>query len=66
MGNFNKKYIIREAEYILAECNRKLSNNEEKSKLQTLKTKCKKLRKRNAFWKVCTAVFAILFVMSII
>ena len=66
MGNFNKRYIIREAECILAECNKKLSGNSDKSKIETLKTKCKKLQRRNAFWKVCTAVFGILFIMAIV
>lgn len=67
MGNFDKKYIIREAEYILSECNKKLKNNNNndnsKNKLENLKIKYKKLQRRNKIWKGCTIIMSLIILL---
>ena len=65
MGSFNKRFIIREAEEILAECNRKISNKDE-IKIKELKNKNKKLKRKNVFWKICFSIVMFLFVMMIV
>ncbi len=66
MGSFDKKYIVRKAENILEECNENLDSKFEKNKMFELKKECKKLKRKNVFWKVCTAVISILLVMAVV
>lgn len=65
MGSFNKRFVIREAENILEECNRK-NNKKQIKTINELTTKNKKLKRMNIFWKICTSVVTILFIMMII
>ncbi len=62
MGNFEKKYIIREAENILEECNKKVFKNNEKNIIIKLKVINKRLKRRIAFWKACTVIMIILLI----
>lgn len=67
MGSFNKKYIIREAECILEECNKKINNRDNsKNKIMSLTVKNKRLKRKNLFWKVCTAISCTLLIISVI
>lgn len=66
MGNFNKRYIIREAESILEECNRKIHDYNDKTKIINLKIKNKRLKRKNLFWKLCTAISFALFIVAIL
>ena len=66
MGNFNKKFIVSEAENILNQCNKELVQSEEKIIVAELKKENKKLKRTNtilfSFYKspvssaFCTAV----------
>ena len=65
MGNFNKSYVVREAENIIDRFN-EIGRKRDKVKINELDSKCKKLKKRNIFWKISTSVFLILFLVAII
>ena len=66
MGNFNKKYIIREAETILEECNKKLLEKGNDSNLViNLKVKNQKLKRKNTFWKLIS-IFLILVMLALL
>lgn len=65
MGGFNKRFVIREAESILEECNRK-NNRKQIRDINELKNKNKKLKRMNIFWKICTCLVTILLIMMII
>ena len=64
MGDFNKKFVIREAENILEEFNKK--SKEERKKIQDLKNNYKKMQKVNIALKIIIAVMGICMVMLII
>ena len=66
MGNFNKSYIIREAENILYKLNMENGRKKDKDKIKELNKKNKKLKRMNFIWKICTSVFIVLFVAVII
>ncbi|MBR3134205.1 MAG: hypothetical protein IKG56_01940 [Clostridia bacterium] len=63
MGNYDKKYIIREAEIILEECNKKVLKNNDKNRIIKLKVINKRLKRRIIFWKVCSAILIVLFIL---
>ena len=64
MGNFNKKYIIREAENIIANCNKKSFNKtNDKNKIINLKIQNKKQKRKILFWRIITLI--LLFVLLV-
>ncbi len=64
MGDFNKKYVIREAENILEEFNKK--DKEEKKQISDLKKNFRKAKRVNIILKVIIAVMSIGMVMLIV
>lgn len=66
MGNFSKSFIVREAENILDKLNIENKTKKDKMKIMDLKKKCKKLKRMNIFWKICTSVSIIMFIIAII
>lgn len=52
MGNFNKKFIVSEAENILNQCNKELIESEERIIVSELKSKNKKLKRTNIILKL--------------
>ncbi len=64
MGDFNKKYIIKEAESILEEFNRQ--DKEEKKEIQKLKSNFKKIKKVNIFLKILVTIMSISIIMLIV
>lgn len=67
MGNFNKKYIIKEAESILQECNRKIClTNSDKNKMMILKIKNKKQKRKIVFWQICSAILGACVILQFI
>lgn len=67
MGNFNRKYIIREAESILEECNKKfLIEKNDKNKIINLKIQNKRQKRKIVFWRIITGILAVSFVITII
>ena len=66
MGSFNKKYIIREAETILEECNNKLLEKRTDNNLVTnLQVRNKKLKRSNALLKL-TSIFLIIIMIVLL
>ena len=64
MGSFDKKYIIREAENILQQCNKKYINKaSEKNKIINLKVINKKQKRKTMFWKFCSFTLATIVVI---
>lgn len=66
MGNFNKKFIVIEAENILNQCNKEIDKSKDKIILSELKKTNKILKKKNTFWKISTSILAILILAIII
>ena len=67
MGNFNRKYIIREAESILEECNKKFSiEKNDKNKIINLKIQNKRQKRKIVFWRIVSGILLVLFVIAII
>ena len=66
MGNFNKKFIVVEAENILNKCNEELSRSKQQIMMSELKKANKKLKKKNTFWKISTSILAVLVLAIII
>ena len=66
MGNFNKKYIIEEAESILNKCGKQIEESENNVKYFMLKNKNKVLKRKNIIWKISTIVLAIILIIAII
>lgn len=64
MGDFNKKYVIREAENILEEFNKK--DKEEKKQIIDLKRNFRKMKRVNIALKIIVAVMAVGIVMLIV
>lgn len=64
MGDFNKKYVIREAENILEEFNKK--DKEEKKQIVDLKRNFRKMKRVNIALKIIVTVMAIAMVMLIV
>lgn len=64
MSNFDKKYVVREAEYILEEC--AYRNRAEKKQLEELNKKCFKLKKINFILKIAIAVVSIILLTIVI
>ena len=64
MGDFNKKYVIREAENILEEFNKK--DKEEKKQIIDLKRNFRKMKRVNIALKIIVAVMTIGMVMLIV
>ncbi len=64
MGDFNKKYVIREAENILEEFNKK--DKEEKKQIIDLKRNFRKMKRVNIALKIIVAIMAIGIVMLIV
>lgn len=66
MGNFNKKFIVVEAENILNQCNEELTKSKQHIMISELKKTNKKLKKKNTFWKVSTSILAVIMFAIII
>ena len=67
MGNFNRKYIIREAESILEECNKKFSSEKnDKNKILNLKIQNKRQKRKIVFWRIVTGVLTVSLIIAII
>lgn len=66
MGNFNKKFIVVEAENILNQCNEELTKSKQQIMISELKKTNKKLKKKNTFWKVSTSILAVIMFAIII
>lgn len=66
MSSFNKRYIIREAEEILEECNNKIKDRKTNKKISALMKKNKNLKIKNIFWKICTGIMLIAFIMAVV
>lgn len=64
MGDFDKKYVVREAENILKQFDRK--DKEEKRELSNLKKECKKIKKVNIFLKIISSVLLVSLIISLI
>ncbi len=64
MGDFNKKFIIREAENILEEFDKK--DKEEKRKIVELKKNFSKIKKVNIALKIIISIMAICIIMLVI
>ena len=64
MGDFNKKYVIREAENILEEFNKK--DKEEKKQIIDLKRNFRKMKRVNIALKIIVAVMAVGIIMLIV
>lgn len=64
MGDFNKRYVIREAENILEEFNKK--DKEEKKQISELKKNFKKIKRVNIALKIVVTVMSIGIVMLIV
>lgn len=65
MGNFDKRFVIKEAESILKQCNKKYPGQNDKNKIIELKTKNKKLKRKNTILKIITGVMSVLFFVSL-
>lgn len=61
MGDFNKKYIIKQAENILQEYDRR--DQEEKKMIVNLQKDYKKTKKINLVLKIIVAIMAISIIM---
>ena len=64
MGDFDKKYVIREAEDILQELNKK--DKEEKKQILKLKKDFRKVKRVNIALKVIVGVMSISLIMLIV
>ena len=64
MGDFDKKYVIKEAENILDELNRK--DKEEKKQILKLKKDFRKVKRVNIALKVIVGVMSISLIMLIV
>ncbi len=64
MGDFDKKYVIKEAENILEEFDKK--DKEEKKQIQKLKKDFKKVKKVNIALKVVVGVMAVCLIMLVV
>ena len=64
MGDFDKKYVIREAEDILQELNKK--DKEEKKQILKLKKDFKKVKRVNIALKVIVGIMSISLIMLIV
>lgn len=64
MGDFDKKYVIKEAENILDELNKK--DKEEKKQILKLKKDFRKVKRVNIALKVIVGVMSISLIMLIV
>ncbi len=64
MGNLNKKFIVKEAEGILEEC--EFRENLKKKQLIEINNKYKNLKKKNLILKIITALMSIILLTIII
>ena len=64
MGDFDKKYVIKEAENILQELNKK--DKEEKKQILKLKKDFRKVKRVNIALKVIVGVMSISLIMLIV
>ena len=65
MGNYNKSFIIREAENIIEKISTENGSKRDKQKIAELNNKNKKLKRMNLIWKICTSIFFIMFLISL-
>ncbi len=64
MGDFNKKFVIMEAENILQELNKK--DKEEKKQILKLKRDFKKVKRVNIALKIIVGIMSISLIMLIV
>lgn len=64
MGSFNKKYIIREAEYIIEECRKKINKDNKQNNIIKLKIINKKLKRKIFLQKIEITVLSIICVIG--
>ena len=64
MGNFNKKYIVREAEYILEECRKKSYSDNKQNSIIKLKIINKRLKRKILFLKVGITILSIISIIQ--
>ena len=65
MGNFDKRFVIKEAENVLKQCNKKYTSQNDKNKIIELKIKYKKLKRKNNILRIITGIMSVLFFISL-
>ena len=67
MNNYEKKFVVRQAECILQQCNENSEDKEEK-KISSiaLKIENKRLKRKNIFWKISTIISVTGLIISLI
>ena len=67
MNNYEKKFVVRQAECILQQCDKKSENREEKRISSiALKIENKRLKRKNIFWKISTIIASTILIISLI
>ena len=66
MGSFNKKYIVREAEYILEECRKKTYGDNKQNSIIKLKLINKRLKRKVLLLKAGITILSIINIIRFI
>lgn len=67
MNNYEKKFVVRQAECILQQCDKK-SERKENNNISTiaLKIENKRLKRKNIFWEISTIISVTGLIISLI